>query len=66
MKQQNVARRKELEKEEPGRMKWNLKHRQCKVLTLALDQITKYIYHLDGLLGEGNVKRSNSDCFYTG
>jgi hypothetical protein len=25
------------------------------VLTLGLDQITKFIYHLDGTLGEGNV-----------
>jgi hypothetical protein len=25
------------------------------VLTLGLDQITKFIYHLDGPLGEGNV-----------
>jgi hypothetical protein len=25
------------------------------VLTLGLDQITKFIYHLDGPLGEGNI-----------
>jgi hypothetical protein len=25
------------------------------VFTLGLDQITKFIYHLDGPLGEGNV-----------
>jgi hypothetical protein len=25
------------------------------VLTLALDQITKFVYRLDGLLGEGSI-----------
>jgi hypothetical protein len=25
------------------------------VLTMGLDQITKFIYHLDGTLGEGNL-----------
>jgi ribosomal protein L30/L7E len=25
------------------------------VLTLGLDKITKFVYHLDGPLGEGNV-----------
>jgi hypothetical protein len=32
------------------------------VLTLALDQITKYIYHLDGTLGENNALWSNLEC----
>jgi hypothetical protein len=50
--QEDVAGRKE---EEAGRRKWKLKHRQCKVLTLGLDQITKFIYRLDAPLSEGNV-----------
>jgi hypothetical protein len=33
------------------------------VLTLGQDQITKFIYRLDGTLGEGNVKKSNSKDF---
>jgi hypothetical protein len=33
-----------------------------KVLTLGLDQIIKFIYCLDGPLGEGNVWCSNSEC----
>jgi hypothetical protein len=40
-----IGRKKEVE----------LKHRQCKVITLGLDQITKFVYRLDGPLGEGNV-----------
>jgi hypothetical protein len=46
---------KEEEEEDAGKRKWKLKHRQCKVLTLGLDQITKFVYHLDGPLGEGNI-----------
>jgi hypothetical protein len=38
-----------------GRRKWKLKHWQHKLLTLGLDQITKFVYRLDGPLGEGNV-----------
>jgi hypothetical protein len=52
---EDVAVRKEVKKEEVGRGKWKLKHRQCKVLTLGLDQITKFVYRLDGPLGEGNL-----------
>jgi hypothetical protein len=52
---EDVARSKEMKKEEAGRRKWKLKHRQCKLLTLGLDQITKFIYRLDGSLGEGNI-----------
>jgi hypothetical protein len=37
------------------RRKWKLKHRQFKVLTLGLDQINKFVYRLDGPLGEGNI-----------
>jgi hypothetical protein len=48
-----------VKEEESGRRKWKLKHRQ---LTLGLDQITKFIYNLDGPLGDGNVKLSNSEC----
>jgi hypothetical protein len=53
--QEDVAGRNEVKKEEAGRRKWKLKHRQCTVLTLGLDQITKFVYRLDGPLGEGNV-----------
>jgi hypothetical protein len=41
--QEDVAGRKEVKEEESGNRKWKLKHRQCKVLTLGLDQITKFI-----------------------
>jgi hypothetical protein len=30
-------------------------HRPCKLLNLYLDQITKFVYRLDGPVGEGNV-----------
>jgi hypothetical protein len=53
--QEDVAGRKEVKEEDAGRRKWKLKHRQCKVLTLGLDQITKFVYRLDGPLGEGNI-----------
>jgi hypothetical protein len=56
-------------KEEPnmqedvaGRRKWRKKSRKKEVetqaqtvLTLGLDQITKFVYRLDGPLGEGNI-----------
>jgi hypothetical protein len=44
-----------VKEKEAGSRKWKLKHRQHKLLTLGLDQITKFIYRLDGPLGEGNV-----------
>jgi hypothetical protein len=53
--QEDFARRKEVKEEKAGRRKWKLKHRQCRLLNLGLDQITKFIYRLDGTLGEGNV-----------
>jgi hypothetical protein len=53
--QEDVAVRKKVKEEDAGSRKWKLKHRQCKLLTLGLDQITKFVYHLDGPLGEGNV-----------
>jgi hypothetical protein len=53
--QEDDAGRKEVKEEGGGIRKCKLKHRQCKVLTLGLDQITKFIYRLDGPLGEGNV-----------
>jgi hypothetical protein len=53
--QEDDAGSKEVKEEGAGRRKWKLKHRQCKVLILDLDQITKFIYRLDGSLGEGNV-----------
>jgi hypothetical protein len=49
------AGRKEVKEEGAGRRKWKLKHRQCRLLTLHLDHITKFVYRLDGSLGEGNV-----------
>jgi hypothetical protein len=51
----DFSERKEVKEEEKGSRKWKLKHRQCRLLTLALDQIIKFIYRLDGPLGEGNV-----------
>jgi hypothetical protein len=53
--QEDVAERKEVKEEEAGRRKWKLKHRQCRVLILGLDQITKFVYRLDGPLVEGNI-----------
>jgi hypothetical protein len=53
--QEDVAGRKKVQEEGAGRRKWKLKHRQCRLLTLGLDQITKFIHHLDGPLGKGNV-----------
>jgi hypothetical protein len=53
--QEDVARMKEIKEEEARDRKWKLKHRQCKVLTLGLDQITKFLYRLDEPLGEGDV-----------
>jgi hypothetical protein len=44
-----------VKEEESGRRKWKLKHRQKRLLTLDLDQITKFVYRLDGPLVEGNV-----------
>jgi hypothetical protein len=54
-KQEDVARRKKVKEEKAGRRKWKLKHRQCKLLSLDLDQITEFIYRLDGPLDEVNV-----------
>jgi hypothetical protein len=45
--QEDVAGRKELKEEDPRRRKYKFNHRQCRFLTLDLDQITKF--------GEGNV-----------
>jgi hypothetical protein len=53
--QEEVAGRKVVKEEEARRRKWKLKHRHCKLLTLGLDQITKFIYRLDGPLGEGSI-----------
>jgi hypothetical protein len=53
--QEDDAGRKEVKEEGAGRRKWKLKHRQCRLLTLGLNQITKFVYRLDGPLGEGNV-----------
>ena len=46
-------------KEKPG---WKTEERKKEVesqaqivLTLGMDQITKFVYRLDGFLGEGNV-----------
>jgi hypothetical protein len=40
-------------RQKKGRRKWKLKAQT--VLTLGLDQITKFVYRLDEPLGEGNV-----------
>jgi hypothetical protein len=48
--QEDFGRRKVVKEEEAVKRKWKLKHRQRKVLTLGLDQITKFIYRLDGPL----------------
>jgi hypothetical protein len=32
-----------------------------RLLTLDLDQIAKFVNRLDGPLGEGNIKQSNSE-----
>jgi hypothetical protein len=53
--QEDVAKRKEVKEEEAKCRKWKIKYIQCKVLTLGLDQITKFIYRLYGPLGESNV-----------
>jgi hypothetical protein len=53
--QEDLTGRKPVNKEEAGNRKWKLKHRKCRLLTLGLDQITKFVYRLDGPLGEGNV-----------
>jgi hypothetical protein len=53
--QEDVAGRKEVKEVGTGRRKWKLKHRQCRLLTLGLDQITIFTYRLDGPLGEGNI-----------
>ena len=38
-----------------GRRKKEVETQAQTVLTLGLDQITKFVYRLDGPLGEGNV-----------
>jgi hypothetical protein len=53
--QEDVVGKKEVKEEGAERRKWKLKHRQNKVLTLRLDQITKFVYRLDGPLGGANV-----------
>jgi hypothetical protein len=42
-------------RQKKGRMKKEVETQAQTVLTLGLDQITKFIYRLDGPLGEGNV-----------
>jgi hypothetical protein len=58
---EDVAGRNEVKEEETGRRKWKLNHKQWRLLTLSLDQMTKFVYRLDEPLGEGNVQRSNSE-----
>jgi hypothetical protein len=52
--QEDDAGMKEVKEEDAGRRKWKLKHRQCRLLILGLNQITKFVYRLDEPLGEGN------------
>jgi hypothetical protein len=47
-------RKGEAEEQKAGR-KMEVGDQAQTVLTLGLDQITKFIYRLDGPLGEGNV-----------
>jgi hypothetical protein len=55
-KQEDVAGRKEVgENFKAGSRKWRLKHRQSEEIALGLDQIIKFVYRLDGPLGEGKV-----------
>jgi hypothetical protein len=55
-KQGDVARRKKVKEEEAGSGNSSTDSvRQCRLLNLGLDQITKFIYQLDGSLGEGNA-----------
>jgi hypothetical protein len=54
-KQEDAARRKEVNSEGRRGRKTELKTQAQTVLTLGLDQITKFINRLDGPLGEGNV-----------
>jgi hypothetical protein len=51
--QEDVAGTKEVKEEEAGRRKKEIQAKT--VLTLGLYHITKFIYRLDGPLGEGNV-----------
>jgi hypothetical protein len=53
--QEDVARRKEVKEGDAGSSKWKLKHRQCRLVTLGPDQITKLIYCLDEPLGDDNI-----------
>jgi hypothetical protein len=55
MMQGGTKWRKKEQEEGAGRKKWKLKHRQCRLSTLGLDQITKFVYCLDGPLGVGNI-----------
>jgi hypothetical protein len=55
--QEDVERRKEVKEEGTERRgrKKEVETQAQTVLTLGLDQITKFYYRLDGPLGEGNV-----------
>jgi hypothetical protein len=44
-----------MEDRRKGRRKKEVETQAQTVLTLGLDQITKFVYRLDGPLGEGNV-----------
>jgi hypothetical protein len=56
-KQEDVAKRKEVK----DRKKQKVEIQAQTVLNLGMDQITKFVYYLDGPLGEGNVQKSNSE-----
>jgi hypothetical protein len=53
--QKDDAGRKEVKEEEAGSRKKEVETQSQTVLTLGLDQITKFVYRLDGPLSEGNV-----------
>jgi hypothetical protein len=42
-------------KEQPKKQEDIARRKEVTVLTLGLDQITKFVYHLDEPLGEGNI-----------
>jgi hypothetical protein len=53
--QDDDAGRKEVKEEGARNKKKEVETQAQTVLTLGLDQITKFVYRLDGPLGEGNV-----------
>jgi hypothetical protein len=57
--QEDDAGRKEVKEKEAGSRKQEVETQAQTVLTLGLDQITKFIYRLDGPLGKDDLQQSN-------